>query len=95
MNGNELKLLLTVARILRAIRSEMCDHYSQEDCAALDEAIAPWGAVTRESGCDDSYSPYLAGDKITIADDAKGSGATATLAIEDGAIVSINVTTTR
>lgn len=42
MTPDEFKLLLTVARILRASRSESCDHHSGEDVGALDEALEPW-----------------------------------------------------
>lgn len=43
MNEGELGLLLTVARILRAIRSEAHDHYSGDDVRALNEALKSWG----------------------------------------------------
>ena len=44
----KVSLLLTVARILRAIRYEHCNYCSREDVEALDEALKPWSAANTE-----------------------------------------------
>lgn len=42
MSKDELGLLLTVARILRAVRKNMHDPYVKDDLWALNEALKPW-----------------------------------------------------
>lgn len=46
--SNELRLLLTVARILRSRLQEMSHAWREEDRAALDEALAPWSPLKGE-----------------------------------------------
>lgn len=43
MDEEELRLLLTVARILRSRLHEMAPAYQEDDIEALDVALAPWG----------------------------------------------------
>lgn len=46
--ANELRLLLTVARVLRARLPEMAPAYVEDDLAALNEALAPFDPIPGE-----------------------------------------------
>ena len=48
MSSQQLDLLLTVARILRARLGELAPAYYEDDMAALNEALAPFDPILAE-----------------------------------------------